>query len=263
MRESLLTVRLYKRGEVTVFLSLICLVTIVFIGAIVSSAKIVAARNGIELLTKTAVTSAFSEYDKTLFDTFGLLFVDTTYKGICDGGDDSFSEHVTQYIDVNINDTLSKFLDINYLSISISDSEYADANYYYPLRQQIREYMTKSKGYSDDLDDEEMLDAYVTEIDVCGLDDASSNCENQNMVELIINHDEDSGEEDSINKLDSLTYDEKLNVLVKFIESYIQENSNGYFNFSKQMQAATVTVYFESGTGKVYECKKEYSLLGR
>ena len=116
----------YKRAEVTVFLSLLCLVLCSFLGVIIKSARKEAIRRRIEIVTDVAVRSAFSEYDKALFDDYDILCVDTTYKGSSEGGDSSFINHVSRYVEINLQNSEPYLGELMLVSVSLSDVSYLD-----------------------------------------------------------------------------------------------------------------------------------------
>ena len=101
-----------KKAEITVFLSLIFLVVISFVFILIKSARVSYIRTRIEGSTLIALNSAVSEYNKMLFDKFNLLFVDTTYKGVLEGGDESFKEHFDKYFEINLYGGMSYALEL-------------------------------------------------------------------------------------------------------------------------------------------------------
>lgn len=141
----------YKKAEVTVFLSLICLVMCGFIAALLYSARESYIRLKAEAVTDLSIRSAFSEYDKWLFDEFGLLYVDTTYKGSEEGGDDCLANHIAGYVGANLSEGNCSANDLSLISVSVQNSKYADISEYseefcefieYDVREHTNEYFS-------------------------------------------------------------------------------------------------------------------------
>ena len=110
---------------------------------------------------ESALRSAMSEYNKELFEKYGLLFVDTTYKGVTDGGDESFINHLSQYIDINLEQYNTGGNPLCYISSSVNKSEYAGANNHELVANQIVNYM--SNIYKDDssFSDDDLIEKYI------------------------------------------------------------------------------------------------------
>ncbi|MDO4189625.1 MAG: hypothetical protein Q4D29_11610 [Lachnospiraceae bacterium] len=232
--------RFKKSGEVTVFLSLLCLVICGLIAATVKSARISYLKNSIENITDISLKSAMSEYNKPLFDKYGLLYVDTTYKGVLDGGDESFINHLSQYMDANLKGYSSGNEQLYYISSEVESSEYANSNDYESVFSQIISYMTNVKGMSASLSDKEIVKEYLYLMFPDELDYI-------NAEEL----------EDEVN---DMTYDELRDYCIHLIRKNMRENSYEEFDFNNLLSDISVTVYTKTSTGKIYECTKSYSL---
>ena len=141
-----------KKAEITVFLSLIFLVVISFVFILIKSARVSYIRTRIEGSTLIALNSAVSEYNKMLFDKFNLLFVDTTYKGVLEGGDESFKEHFDKYFEINLYGDMSYALE--FTSSDVSDTVYASDNNYEPVLSQIKYYIDDVLGFDNSSEDE-------------------------------------------------------------------------------------------------------------
>lgn len=115
-----------QRAEITVFLSLICASVCAFILIVINSAKIHSEKFQAEALTDLAIRSAFSEYNKDLFNEYGILLVDTSYHGEV-GMDESFAKHVEDYIDVSLqNINTSRINDLHIETVEVIESKYID-----------------------------------------------------------------------------------------------------------------------------------------
>jgi len=259
--------RPYKRkGEITVFLAMLSIVMCGFIYVIIHGAKITASKLKIEAITELALDSAMSEYNKELWDKFGLLYVDCNYKGISDGREESFLTHLASYVDVNVTGTS----DILYLSSEITDICWATDNNYESFKEQIRECVKVGQYISD----EEVLDSYIIDhkdlyVDI--IDELveyrvselraeyygeTGNDELPDFYEIV------DGDEEFKRYLSETDYEEKLILLINNIEAYMRETSYGKFDFDNLLYSATVTVYMEGPEEKTYECTRFITLRG-
>lgn len=191
-----------RSGEITIFISLICVVLCGFILIIIKSARVSAVRNRIEMITDISLTSIFSEYNKDLFDVYGLLYIDSSYRGVCKGNEESVKNHFARYFDTNISERDERLYGLKYISSEITDEVLASDNEYESLYRQLR-----SIPYYSDYSDNE--------------------------IEEVIFQ----------------------------IEKDMREESNSEFDFDNQIESLTVTVYVEDFSGKMYECKRSYSLF--
>lgn len=155
-----------RPAEVTVFLTLICLVFCAFIGTLIKSCQHTLVRQKIEAVTDIAIRSAFSEYDKSLFDDYGLLYVDTTYRGTESGGVDSLCNHISEYIEANLNTDDSHNLSISLISINVNDVEYADIN---ELTRALSEHI-RERGELSESTEEEIVSSFEVDTLIEGVD---------------------------------------------------------------------------------------------
>lgn len=65
-----------RRGSITVLLSLLMLTILSLLGAALSSARIAAGRVALSCALEEGLYSGFSQYDRKLYDQFGLFFID-------------------------------------------------------------------------------------------------------------------------------------------------------------------------------------------
>ena len=70
---------LWKKGEVTVFVSLMLAVLLFFFQACLQSARFAFLRSQTQEALELAEYSVLSEYHRELFDRYGLLYVDLGY----------------------------------------------------------------------------------------------------------------------------------------------------------------------------------------
>ena len=85
---------------ITVYLSLSLTIILALILALLQSARIGAVKMKSELVMDIAMTSALGEYNRELFDRYGLLFIDTTY-GEGNGSVIRTREHLEKYFKKN------------------------------------------------------------------------------------------------------------------------------------------------------------------
>lgn len=225
---------LLKSGEITVFLSLIFLLLIGLISILITSVKNEGTKQRAESITDIAIKSAFSEYNKKLYEEYGLLYVDTAYKGVETGGTDCFRNHVKRYADVNLSEGKTDIYKLTLSYVKISNVTYATDDNYKSFRNQIREYMIKSEGYVDYLNDEDYLDSYIS-----------------NKLPFLLN---------SADFYD-LSYDEKLTNVINVIETDMRVSYDTGFSFINLLEGAKVSVAFNNINGKAYECSRHFSLL--
>ena len=85
---------------ITVYLSLSLTIILTLILALLQGARIGAVRMKSELVMDIAMNSALGEYNRELFDRYGLLFIDTTY-GAQNGSVIKTREHLEKYYKKN------------------------------------------------------------------------------------------------------------------------------------------------------------------
>lgn len=220
-----------KKAEISIFISLLCVSVCAFIYVVIESAKMNATMFRVEALADTAVRSCFSEYCKPLYDKYGLLYVDTSYRG-SDGGSSMFLNHIAAYISVNAIDYGANFSDIEYVDGLISDEIYADDNNYESLKKQIISVMKKEEYLEED---RELIWIFLTR-----------------NFEF-----EDDDEEISVT---DITEEELMNLAVDNISKEMKANYSEGFDFSNLLESCETTIVL-SGNEKEYEKNIKYSLF--
>ncbi len=86
-----------KRGEITVFLSLMMAVMSAFFITLSGAAQKLAARSEAAYAVDCAVRSCFAEYNKELYETYGVLLIDSSFK-MSDGGIENIEDHFSMYL---------------------------------------------------------------------------------------------------------------------------------------------------------------------
>lgn len=143
--------KLYIKGEITVFLSLILAGMLGLLSVLIESARVQLIRMNIEAVMDASLHSCFGEYDQRLFRRYDLLFIDSSYRGSDEPGIDSTARHLSQYLNENTDytDTVAtgewyreKVTDVNvnrYIFASDNDGEV--------LKSQACEYISKYGSY--------------------------------------------------------------------------------------------------------------------
>ena len=89
-----------KKGEITVFLSLVLVILISILCSVIEAAR----TNGIQFQTECvadmAIQSALAEYNRELLEQYDLFFVDTGY-GTKETGYILLEEHLRNYMEKN------------------------------------------------------------------------------------------------------------------------------------------------------------------
>jgi len=263
LKELQQTVLVYKRrkGEITIFLSLICLVVISFIGALIISVKKYTTESKIEALSDLVTRSVFSEYDKALFENYGLLFIDTTYRGNTEGGTDCLLNHVAQYVDANLSED-DGLHDITYLSSNVSDVVYASDNNNQAIRNQITEYMIVSKGYDESNSEKDLIIEYMR------INNILPDYIFYEYIEALLSDEDDeyldydmyeSGTYDYKDIYEKYDESELIKITSQYIEEKMGEEHNSMFDFDNLINSANIYFYYETNESNIYECSKQYS----
>ncbi|MCR5420913.1 MAG: DUF5702 domain-containing protein [Lachnospiraceae bacterium] len=98
----------YKKGEITVFLSLILASLLGLMSVLIESARLSLMRMNIESVMDSAIHSCFGEYDRKLYDRYDLLFIDSSYRGENSADIENVASHLAGYINVNVDYTDTK-----------------------------------------------------------------------------------------------------------------------------------------------------------
>lgn len=117
-----------KKGEITVFLTLMLSVLSAFIVTLARSVRIYMCRCEAAFAADNAVKSCFAEYNRELFDRFGILAIDSSYK-TADRGADRLSGHFCTYMESGMSGNELISSDISGLrSVADDNGEYLYAS---------------------------------------------------------------------------------------------------------------------------------------
>ncbi|MBR0091860.1 MAG: hypothetical protein IJP92_09185, partial [Lachnospiraceae bacterium] len=135
-------------GYLTVTLALVLTVLLSFVLAILSGARTGAARTRAECVTDIALDATLAEYNRALFDRYGLLFLDTSY-GSAVADITRAEEHLRKYVQKNLSESdigaltgSAKWTGLACSSVQIPSWVLATDGNCAVLRRQILEYMT-------------------------------------------------------------------------------------------------------------------------
>lgn len=90
----------YKKGHITVFLSLILTLILSVICTTIESARLQGVKVQIQNITDMGIYSAFGEYNKDLLEVYDLFFLDMGY-GTKDGSKERVNAKIKEYADYN------------------------------------------------------------------------------------------------------------------------------------------------------------------
>ena len=127
------------KGELTVFLALTFSILIVFMVTILGGIRRYAAKTDIILAMESSLYSCFGEYNKYLYDTYHLKYIDTSYKGI-EASDEILKDHFMTYMQENIKEDGTRITGLIVDSVDILDSRRLSDNNMENLYKQIKRY---------------------------------------------------------------------------------------------------------------------------
>jgi len=135
------------KGYMTVYLSLSISIILSLILTLYSGARIGAIKMKVECSTDIAMNSVLAEYNKALFERYGLLLVDTSYGGNTPGIR-NVEEHLKYYMQNNFAlsslgriERATTLLDLRCKDVKVTGVSFASDNNGAVLRRQILEYM--------------------------------------------------------------------------------------------------------------------------
>lgn len=113
--------RYKKRGEIAVFLAMLLGVMSLFIMTITMQIKRNVCKSDVTIAMDNAIRSCFSEYNQELFQKYGLMCIDTSYKGDLRSTKELIN-HLAMYMEENLRNSSTYNLgQISITDISISD----------------------------------------------------------------------------------------------------------------------------------------------
>ena len=131
---------------VTVFLSLITGIIVIFILTIINGVRIQTMRMETECVMDAGLSSIFAEYHREMVKQYGLLFIDDSYGNI--GNTDNTKSHLLSYMNLNFseNSLATKITGLHADNCNLSKVSFASDNSGEVLRYQITQYMKNGIG---------------------------------------------------------------------------------------------------------------------
>ena len=253
-----------KSAEITVFLTLIFSILSLMIIAAIKSTKMWQKKQQVEIITDISVNSAFSEYNKSLFENYGLLYIDTTYKGISEGGRESFKYHVAQYADANTPSELTLkgvtiedevfasdagSLDKMISELGVSIDQYIFSAFSYKLNKKpisLNEYEIEYIAFGDykELKRNDFGDDNEKDMDYAEAEEELEDFSDDEYISIL---------KDKL--LDVPEY-EKLHRVSEIITQNMKEKYSQEFDLSKHLEKGKVILYFEDENGTIITCQR-------
>lgn len=160
-------------GYVTVFLSLMLSLMIVFVETVINVTRSQTIRMETECVMDAGLNSIFAEFHREMVKQYGLLFIDDSYGG--NGNIDNTKSHLLSYMNKNFeaNDNFTDFTALHADNCSLSKISLASDNSGEVLRYQIIRYMETKNGIAlvdkepfnpiDDIDYESEYEKYSSQ----------------------------------------------------------------------------------------------------
>ena len=118
-----------QKGLITVFLTLILTILVSFVTALAADAQRYVCRSEAAYAMDCAIRSVFAEYDRDIYESSGMLVINSSYRSD-EGGIDRIRDHFSMYlteslttnelVDVTVSGTGEEGLDECYTSLSFS-----------------------------------------------------------------------------------------------------------------------------------------------
>ena len=144
-----------KKGEISIYLSLVFTLIISLLITVISAARGVALQVVYECAVESALLSVFGEYNQELLDRYDVFFIDLSY--LSNSPDPQNLEiRLNEYFEDNFhpeNGTsllfYSDFLDVTDTNVSLTEYELATDRHGEPFKKQVVEYMSNLVGVDD------------------------------------------------------------------------------------------------------------------
>ncbi len=261
-----------RKGEISVFLTLLLTVISGFIITLVTYAKGYVSKCEATLAMDSAIRSCFAEYNKKMFEKYHILLIDSSYKSAENG-----SGRTLEHFSVYLNNSISKSIVCDTRITGISRVSEDDCEYIY---RQAAEYERKKTGTDADRiyeDDAGYFYDYLREVSGYYGNPGEGSVREGELEYLIFGADSDrdnidqalSGYED-IRESEGISYGEYLirkleaedtDVLKQrflgLIEENIRENGSPGFDISECYYSMTFMAELESSAGE-YSITRTY-----
>ena len=86
-----------KRGSFTVFLALVAVIIVSMVITLINSVRVTTAIATIEMINSMGISSAFAQYDRDLFEEFGLLMIEGSMSDL----EETIEAYITENTDID------------------------------------------------------------------------------------------------------------------------------------------------------------------
>jgi len=277
--------RYKKRGEITVFLSLLISVIILFIVTLFIAAQRLITAAKVDMASEVSVQSCFAEYNRDMFSRYHILCIDPSYKqSIYDR--DNIKNHFMLYLESNLYESENNsFIHYSVEEIVIEDIRYLsdDGN---DVCQMIN-YIVTQYPYLAYESDEVKLIRYSQEVFGCwgnpsenpvrdgeleyliyGMDDNHMNIDyalsdyEGYLNELVTEEGEyaDFPYEDYLeNVLFQVPEEDLMQRIKSLISEYLRKKGSPGFDWDECLTGMAVGIRVNNSHGYDYEVSREYS----
>lgn len=141
-----------QHGSITVFLSLIIVLTASVIGAVLEAARWKAASCEVRLRTNLGVDSLFGEYSRDLLDRYDLVFLDGSFGG-SKYSESTLNAHLEKYLREweKGGEEAAKLLKINLLGVKLKDYMLVTDNAGEAFLSQVYEFVLNNGAHTGEL----------------------------------------------------------------------------------------------------------------
>ena len=99
-----------RKGSITVFLTLMLTVLASFVTVLATDAQRLVCRSEAAYAMDCAIRSVFAEYDRDIYETSGILLIDSFYRSD-EGGIDRIRDHFSMYLTESL--TANELVDVS------------------------------------------------------------------------------------------------------------------------------------------------------
>lgn len=249
-----------RNGEISVFLTMLLTVISGFIITLVSSAKGYVSKCEAASATDSAIRSCFAEYNKTMFERYHILMIDSSYKG-AENGVERVRDHFSTYLAGSVSKTGVCDTQITGIrSVSEGDFEYLyrqalryeeekGGTFYDYIREVFGCYQDPREGSAREGELEYLI--FGSDIDSENIEQALSG------YEEIKENEEISYEEHLLRKLEAEDTDVLRRRFSELIEENMRENGSPGFDLSECYYSLTFTAVLDGRPGQ-YSITRTY-----
>ncbi len=260
-----------KKGEITVFLVLILSVISAFVILLVTTVRKYVIRSESESAADLAVRSTFAEYNRTLFERFHILLIDSSYKSM-DNGIDRIADRFAMYLGNSISKSEVSYIETGSGASALEGNcEYLyDAAVGYARNNPEADHDLSMEG-----DDAYFLSYLMS---VCGYrDDPADGAVRSGEIEYLLYGFDDDREnirlaESDYEECEDLTYEEFLKSRLEdegiiqlcrrfgdIVTEYMKSNGSPGFDLGECYHRIEFTARIYSDTAGEYEVTREFA----